>query len=209
MTRTRITSMALGLLVAATVLVPAAPAHAAAPTISTAATPNAIPLGAGTLSDFAFLSGGQAPSGTITFRLYGPNDATCTGAPVFTSAVPVNGIGNANSAPFTPTAAGVYRWVASYGGDVNNTPVAGACGDPNETVIVFPATPTIATTASGGGPIGTSVNDSATLAGGQAPTGTITFRLYGPNDATCTAPPAFTSAPVPVNGNGVYSSGPF
>ena len=40
------------------------------------------------------------------------------------------------SAAFTPPQAGTYRWVASYGGDANSMPVAGACNDPNESTVV-------------------------------------------------------------------------
>src|ERR1041385_7184127 len=48
----------------------------------------------------------------------------------------------------------------------------------------------------------------ATLSGGMNPTGTITFYVYGPDDSTCGATPAFTSA-VTVTGNGQYNSGSF
>ena len=48
----------------------------------------------------------RSPTGTVTFRIYGPNNATCTGTPVFTSANrPLTG-GTATSLPFTPTAIG-------------------------------------------------------------------------------------------------------
>ena len=57
-------------------------------TLTTQASPSVV-LG-GTISDTATLSGGTAPTGTITFRLYGPDDATCTGAVIFTSTVPVS-----------------------------------------------------------------------------------------------------------------------
>jgi hypothetical protein len=162
------------------------------------------------LTDQATLSGGASPTGSIIFRLYGPNDATCTGTPVFTSnAIAVNGNGNYTSAPaFTPTAAGIYRWIASYSGDAANAAVAGVCNAANENVTLTPVTPAIATTASAGGPAGTVLTDQATLSGGVNPTGSITFRLYGPNDATCTGTPVFTSSAVAVNGNGTYTSAP-
>ena len=41
-----------------------------------------------------------------------------------------------SSAPFTPGKGGVYRWRASYSGDANNNPVAGACNAENEAVTV-------------------------------------------------------------------------
>lgn len=81
-------------------------------------------------------------------------------------------------------------------------------------------TPTITTTPSAGGPVGTSISDSATVSGGGvptptpapiptalpsqpglpntgalavSPTGTVTFALFPPSDPTCSGTPAFTS----------------
>lgn len=86
--------------------------------------------------------GGSSPMGTITFNLYGPNDATCSGTPTFTSTVPVTRAnGSYNSASTTATAAGTYRWTASYSGDANNSSVAGACNAPNEGVDVSATNP--------------------------------------------------------------------
>jgi hypothetical protein len=98
-----------------------------------------VALGA-TVSDAATLTGGglgaAAPTGTITFNLFGPNDATCVGAIAFTSAVAVNGNGVYSSASFTPVAVGTYRWIANYGGDANNAATANACNAANESVLV-------------------------------------------------------------------------
>lgn len=162
------------------------------------------------LTDQATLSGGASPTGTITFRLYGPNDTTCAAAPVFTSnPITVAGNGTYVSAPgFTPAALGVYRWIASYSGDAGNAAVAGACNDANESATITTATPTIVTAASAGGLRGTVLTDQATLSGAFNPTGSITFRLYGPNDATCAAAPVFTSNAITVAGNGTYASAP-
>ena len=180
----------------------------AGPTITTTASAT-VTLG-GAVSDSAVIAGGFNPTGTITFRLYGPNDATCGSAPVFTSAaVPVNGNNTYGSGNFTPTAAGTYRWIATYSGDGNNSGVAGACNAANESVVVNKITPTMSTQASAGVGLGATVSDNATIAGGSSPTGSITFRLYGPNDATCGSAPVFTSAAVPVNGNNTYGSGNF
>ncbi|HSA49215.1 MAG TPA: Ig-like domain-containing protein, partial [Yinghuangia sp.] len=62
------------------------------------------------------------------------------------------------------------------------------------------------TTATESVTIGSPISDTATLAGGVNPTGTITFRLYA--DAQCSTTPVFTST-VNVNGNGNYPSGQF
>ncbi|MFN2608074.1 MAG: Ig-like domain repeat protein [Acidimicrobiales bacterium] len=177
----------------------------AAPSITTAASAT-VGVG-GQVHDTATLAGAFGPTGTITFNLYGPNDATCAAAPAFTTTGTVNGNGAYDSAPFTTTVAGTYQWTAAYSGDANNSAATSACNAPNESVVVK-ATPTLTTSASGTVAAGGQVHDTATLAGGFSPTGTVTFRLYGPNDATCSSAAAFTSA-VAVSGNGSYPSANF
>jgi hypothetical protein len=107
------------------------------PTLATNASAG-VGLG-GSVHDTATLAGGSSPTGTITFDLYGPGDPNCSGTPAFTDTKPVSGNGDYDSAEFTPSEAGTYRWVASYAGDGDNEPVSGACGDPNETVTVTAA----------------------------------------------------------------------
>src|SRR2546426_371911 len=77
------------------------------------------------------------------------------------------------------------RWVASYSGDANNNSAATACNDANESVVVTKKTPTLTTTASASVAAGGQISDVGHLAGGTNPSGTITFNLYGPDDATC------------------------
>jgi hypothetical protein len=55
--------------------------------------------------------------------------------------------------------------------------------------------------------VGTPFRDTATLQGGYAPAGTITFRIYGPVTAGCPKP-VFVDT-VAVAGNGTFSSDPF
>ena len=143
--------------------------------------------GAG-ISDTATLAGGVNPTGTITFTLFGPNNATCTGVAIFTSTVPVSaGNGNYTSGSFTPVAAGTYRWVAAYSGDASNTAVTSACNAANESVVVSPATPTIVTHASATVAVGGTISDTATLSGG------VSIRP-GPSPSRCSAP---TTPPAP------------
>ena len=116
----------------------------ATPNIATVASAN-ITVGSGQLADTATVSGriNPQPGATIDFRLYGPDDATCSGVPVFTSlgvSYPVTG-GAVTSGVFSPVAAGDYRWVASYSGDQNNAPVAGTCNAANEIVTVLSPPP--------------------------------------------------------------------
>jgi len=111
--------------------------HKATPGIATAAS-GEITVG-GQLTDTATVTGLVNPlaGGTVDFRLYGPDDATCSRPPVFESlGRPLSPSGTATSASFTPTRPGVYRWRAFYSGDANNEAVSGACNAANENVIV-------------------------------------------------------------------------
>jgi hypothetical protein len=113
-------------------------------TLSTQASA-AVQLG-GLIHDTATLSGGVAPTGTITFSLFGPNDASCAGTTAFTSTVPVAGNGSYPSANFTPSVAGTYRWIATYSGDAANAASATACNDANESVTVSAGSAQVAAT---------------------------------------------------------------
>ncbi|MEA2372874.1 MAG: hypothetical protein QOH12_3268 [Solirubrobacteraceae bacterium] len=159
----------------------------------------------GQLTDTATLSGGASPTGTVTFSLFGPQDPRCAGPAIFTS-VKATGSRSVTSNPFIPGAPGTYRWVASYSGDANGAPVGGTCSDANESTAVSPAQPALATSTPPTVAIGGSSSDTATLSGGVAPTGTLRFELYGPNDPACSSP--IFRATGTVNGNGAYVSGP-
>src|SRR5204862_4241824 len=139
------------------------------PTIVTSATPT-VPIGQ-PITDTATVSGpggAPQPTGSVTFTVFGPNDATCTGAPIFTSAAQPLGGGpppTATSAPFTPAAPGTYRWIAAYSGDANYTAATTACNDANESSVVTQATPTIITSATPNATLGQPITDTATVSG--------------------------------------------
>ena len=111
----------------------------AATSISTQASP-AVQVGA-RIWDTATLERAVAPTGSVTFRLFGPADPDCQ-YPIFTSATTVSPTGVAVSGPYTVEQPGTYRWIASYSGDVLNAAATGACNDAGESVIVVPATTT-------------------------------------------------------------------
>ncbi len=189
----------------------------ASPYIVTSISPSTIASTDSTV-DMATLSGGFSPTGTITFTVF-PQNTTCTGSPIFTSTVSVNGNGNYVSAPFSAPSIGVYNWVASYSGNLNNNPFTAPCGASGETLTVTIAAPSIVTSAtpsvitmagSNGYTSALSIgwaSDTATLSRGFNPSGTITFNAYYAN-ATCSGTPLFTST-VTVNGNGNYASASF
>jgi type II secretory pathway pseudopilin PulG len=93
--------------------------------------------------------GDEGPTGKISFELYGHEDPNCTGEPVFPAPddSPVETVvdaGNkAYSLPTSPTpstyeTAGIYHWIATYSGDVNNIDVATECLDQPVTVTDAP-----------------------------------------------------------------------
>jgi hypothetical protein len=107
----------------------------ATPEITTTASPSTVP-NSGAAGDTAVLTSGADPRGTITFRLYGPDDATCSGPPAFVVEQEVDGNGSYLSPMPAPTIAGTYRWVATYSGDAHNAGASTHCGDAGESIVV-------------------------------------------------------------------------
>jgi uncharacterized repeat protein (TIGR01451 family) len=158
---------------------------AAAPTLTTQAS-GSVMLG-GSISDMATLSGGQSPTGTMAFFLYGPDDSSCASQPVASSTVNVNGNGQYQSDAFVPTAPGTYRFVVSYGGDFNNKSVISPCNDANESVVVIAPTPTATPTATA----------TATATPTATPTATATATATATPTATATATATATPTATP------------
>ena len=167
----------------------------ASPAITTTAGSSGTLPGAVTVSDVAHLTGlTETAGGSVTFKVYGPfpasSDPTCTGTPT-TLVVALGSVGadhaiDVESGLVPVTAAGKYYWVASYDGDANNNPVAGKCGDANETSTVDKAAPAISTDAGATDGVlpDTSVTDTATLTGlTSTATGSVTFTIY--SDDSC------------------------
>jgi hypothetical protein len=90
--------------------------------------------------NFILSNGMGTPTGSITFNLYGPGDATCQGTPAYTQTVTVNGNGtysttNTGATPFHATTAGTWRWASSYTGDASNFGATSACGVEQFTIV--------------------------------------------------------------------------
>ena len=161
-------------------------------------------------------------TGNVDFRLYGPDDATCSGDPVFMSlnrpiTVVSDGAGGfyatAESEHYTGAVAGKYRWTAHFDGDGSNQDADSACNAANEDTTVEPAQPTIVTVAQATDDTlpGASVKDTATVSGLTAnATGTVTFKLY--SDADC-ARLVTTLGPIAIgtvtNGTATVQSGAY
>ncbi|MFZ3353632.1 MAG: hypothetical protein WA268_22505, partial [Xanthobacteraceae bacterium] len=162
---------------------PVATVSPASPTLTTTVSPDNVTLssnGPVTLTDSAVRAGGFDPTGSITFTLSGPGGFSYSQ----TDTVSDNGTYAASTTlPTSGPVAGTYTWSASYGGDDNNDAASDQSGLAEQT-IVSDASPTLTATASPGvslspnGPV--TLSDSAVLAGGFDPTGSITFTLSGP-----------------------------
>lgn len=136
----------------------------AKPALSTTA--SAATLLGGPVRDTASLVDGVNPTGAITFRLYGPDDATCAGAPAATSMTSVAGNGSYPSDVYTPGATGSYRWTADYSGDGSNFAASSPCNAPNESVTVKPFLPPPCTSIPTGdvlGPVTVNAGDSVCI----------------------------------------------
>ncbi len=116
---------------------PQGPPTGASVTTSDAAT--TVSLGSSTFDVATVVRGDNntSPSGSLVFKLFGPGNATCTGAPAYVSAAEtVDGAGKYSSPSFTPTQLGTYSWQALYSGDANNAAITTPCNDASETVNV-------------------------------------------------------------------------
>ncbi len=153
----------------------------------------------------AIISEGATPTGQLVFTAFPPNDTACSGAPVFSSTVKVAGNGSYRSDAFEPNRVGTFRWTVAYSGDANHDPASVACGKAASSI--SQAKPSIAGVVPQQITVGTPFSDAATLKGGFAPNGTVTFRIYGPVASGCTGP-AFVNI-VGVKGNGTVNSDPF
>lgn len=181
-----------------------------APTLATLAN-GSVGVGEG-IFDTARLLGGDEPSGDVTFSLYGPNDGTCSQAPISVSTVAPTGLGQRYRSPvYTALAEGWYHWIASYGGDTRNLPTTGICGEEGESVLVTGGGPppiAIGVLASPSTTVGGQIEATASLTAPNGATGTLTFRVYGPGDDTCQLGAVDVSTRF-VSGNGQYISDPF
>ncbi len=162
-------------------------------------------------AESADLSGGSSPTGAITFKVFGPQASAPTdcsgGTTVGTAGVSGNGTYRP-SAGFTPTTAGDYWWYASYGGDADNNSASSTCGAGMSETVVGAASPSVSVSAPSSGTAGSAISASAVtagLSGGFSPSGTITFKVFGPQASGPTdCSGGTTVGTASVSGNGTY-----
>jgi uncharacterized repeat protein (TIGR01451 family) len=141
--------------------------------------------------DTAVVSGGHNPSGTITFKLYGPSaTAVCTNL-IGTVTKTFTGDGTFTSPTLTPTTPGTYYWTASVPATQTDAAFSSPCGAAHETVVITKPTTSTTTTSSPNVTLGGKIHDTAHVSGTStsgAPTGTVTFLVCGPasNAELCT-----------------------
>jgi hypothetical protein len=161
-------------------------------------------LGSGTkLTDSATLLTDANATGYILFTLTSPSRSmvdqeivNVTGNTTYTTP---NG--------YTPTTTGTYQWVASYSGDTNHSALT-TSGSTEK--VNAATTPTLTNTPGGSVVLGSSngkLTDSAKLAAGASPTGTLAFYLFAPNvTPNATNSNNVFSDTVTVKGNGTYGT---
>jgi hypothetical protein len=138
------------------------------PAITSAAQPASAYVGT-TIADKAAVTGGDSPTGTVTFNLY--NNDTATGPALFTDTETLSG-GTATSAGFPTTAAGTDYWVATYNGDSNNSYVSTV---ENADPVTVTGSLVVTTTSDSPTAIGNTLRDAIAYANSLTGAQTVTF----------------------------------
>jgi hypothetical protein len=86
--------------------------------------------------DFTLSGATSNAGGTITFNLFAPTDATCSGTPALTRTVNVSGNGtySTTNTTFIASTEGTWRWESTYSGDASNKPATSSCGTERFTI---------------------------------------------------------------------------
>jgi hypothetical protein len=150
------------------------------------------------LSDAATLSGGDNPTGTLSYRLHPPSDPTCSmGRFFFTVSVSGNRTYFSWESPFfvdwsNLDEVGTWRWTVDYSGDTRNEPATSGCAEEPVTVRLRTAFVSIFN-SSFQVPVGSSLFGFVSTSGFRM-TGTVQLRVYPPSDPSCSGPASFTQS---------------
>jgi len=159
----------------------------ATPSISTSQQPASVTVG-GLIADQATVSGGDSPTGTITFNLY--NNPNATGTPLFTDANVALVSGTATSTQYTATGTGTDYWVATYNGNANNSSVSSSAAGEPVTITSASKLADLSITISGPSSAadGSSFSEQVTVKNvGPANAGNVLSVMLVPNGTTVTS----------------------
>jgi hypothetical protein len=115
-------------------------------------------------------------TGTVTWKWYGPNAATCSGTPLSTlTSTVIPGVGFSATNAILPThGLGTYLLVASYSGDEHTAPTTSGCGADKVEVKEWP---TLVATVAPSTHVGTPIQITPQVRGLE-PTGTILMLVF-------------------------------
>ncbi|MGH7641509.1 MAG: hypothetical protein ACRENX_00565 [Candidatus Dormibacteria bacterium] len=165
------------------------------------------------VSDTATVFNDYHPTGTVVFNLY--DNASCSGAPVYSSGGVALVSGQASSGAYIVNQAGTWEWTATYSGDTYNSGATSPCG--SEPLTVCKAAPAITTVTSSGTtevPVGSRIADTANVTNStngtlNSASGTVDFHLYQQNNqwvASCQSGLVFSDLSDPLTVGQPYST---
>ena len=129
------------------------------------------------------LLGGRSPTGTMTFRLYGPQPEyfplICTGSPLQTVTVPVDGNGIYATDDIRIDAVGVTSCSSPTAASEQNAPLNTWCGQQRFEVLNGPV---LKVDAYGSREVGAPLTIAPAIQAGAAPSGGVTTAVFGPSD---------------------------
>jgi hypothetical protein len=169
-----------------------------------------------TVTDTIEVSGLGSATALIRAALYGPFPARetieCTGTPIWTGSVRVNGDGRYVTAPVRLDVPGFYTYRESIAASGVVGATTTACGEVSETTVVV-STPTLTTRVSTRDTTpGKEIADTVVVKGLGALRVTIAAELFGPfptRDAIrCDGTPVWKGT-LEANGDGTYETAPF
>ncbi len=132
--------------------------------------------------------GAARPTGTVTWKWYGPNARGCSGPPIgVVQSTITYTAGYALAKVVLPVPRlGKYLPVASYGGDSNDAATATACG---EEVIDVKSRPTLVPSVTGALRVGGPVRIAMSFQDGTEPSGAVTLKIFSVLDPICSEAP--------------------
>ena len=136
----------------------------------------------GSVPGSASIYGGDQLTGTLTFRLYGPDPSGCIGQPAQIATVPVDHEGTYFPGTMTVTQLGAYELLIAYSGDERNAPLSSRCGEGH---VEVRSDVSLRVDVEGSREVGAPLTLAPAFVGGFAPSGDVLVDVYGPSDPMC------------------------